>query len=192
MRRLAGLGHLDVWYASGELDELAARYRAILSKRERELAGTDQRPPAVLRLAPWPVSQAVTTRCETWRGLSRRETARPGSPARRRWWCRWPTCRAAAASRRCAGSWPVIGHSSADRRHLIGQFTVADMARKVSGVGSVGLRCWVVLLTGRDVGDQLFLQLKEAQRSVLSEFAGASHRRARRARRGRPAAHAGG
>ncbi len=41
MRRLAGLGSLDVWYASGELDELAARYRGILSEQEQELAGTD-------------------------------------------------------------------------------------------------------------------------------------------------------
>jgi hypothetical protein len=51
---------------------------------------------------------------------------------------------------------------------------VADLARKVSGVGSVGMRCWIVLLTGRDHEDLLFLQLKQAQPSVLSQFAGAS------------------
>ena len=54
------------------------------------------------------------------------------------------------------------------------QFTVADIARKVSGIGSVGMPCWLVLLTGRDRGDYLFLQLKEAQPSVLSQFAGAT------------------
>jgi uncharacterized protein (DUF2252 family) len=48
------------------------------------------------------------------------------------------------------------------------------MARKVVGVGSVGTRCWVILLLGRDDRDPLFLQVKEAQPSVLSEFAGAS------------------
>ena len=61
-----------------------------------------------------------------------------------------------------------------DRRYLMSQFTVADVARKVSGIGSVGLPCWLVLLTGRDRGDYLFLQLKEAQPSVLSQFAGAT------------------
>jgi uncharacterized protein (DUF2252 family) len=48
------------------------------------------------------------------------------------------------------------------------------MARKVVGVGSVGTRCWIILMTGRDESDPLFLQVKEAEPSVLSEFAGAS------------------
>jgi uncharacterized protein (DUF2252 family) len=48
------------------------------------------------------------------------------------------------------------------------------MARKVVGVGSVGTRCWIILMLGRDSGDPLFLQVKEAERSVLSRFVGAS------------------
>ena len=48
------------------------------------------------------------------------------------------------------------------------------MARKVVGVGSVGTRCWIVLMLGRDESDPLFLQVKEAEESVLSRFAGAS------------------
>jgi len=51
---------------------------------------------------------------------------------------------------------------------------VADMARKVVGIGSVGLRCWIILLTGRDREDRLFLQVKEAVPSVLSGFVGDS------------------
>jgi hypothetical protein len=43
------------------------------------------------------------------------------------------------------------------------------MARKVVGVGSVGTRCWIVLMYGRDHGDPLLLQIKEAQRSVLAD-----------------------
>src|SRR5262249_9198092 len=43
----------------------------------------------------------------------------------------------------------------------------ADLARKVVGVGSVGLRCYIVLLSGRDDDDPLFLQIKQAERSVL-------------------------
>jgi uncharacterized protein (DUF2252 family) len=61
-----------------------------------------------------------------------------------------------------------------DRRYLLEQFEFCDMARKVVGVGSVGTRCWIILLLGRDDADPLFLQVKEAQESVLSRFVGAS------------------
>lgn len=62
-----------------------------------------------------------------------------------------------------------------DRRYLLDQFdySLSDMARKVVGVGSVGTRCWILLLLGRDESDPLFLQMKEAGPSVLSQFAGA-------------------
>jgi uncharacterized protein (DUF2252 family) len=61
-----------------------------------------------------------------------------------------------------------------DRRHLLEQYRFVDAARKVVGVGSVGTRCWVLLLTGRIDDDPLFLQMKEAQESVLAPFAGKS------------------
>ena len=58
---------------------------------------------------------------------------------------------------------------SADRRLLLEKFSIVDMARKVVGVGSVGTRAFMVLLEGRDSGDPLFLQVKEATRSVLED-----------------------
>ncbi len=61
-----------------------------------------------------------------------------------------------------------------DRRVLLEHFQLADFARKVVGVGSVGTRAWIGLLFGRDDGDPLFLQMKEAEASVLEEFAGKS------------------
>jgi uncharacterized protein (DUF2252 family) len=61
-----------------------------------------------------------------------------------------------------------------DRRYLLQQYEFCDMARKVVGVGSVGTRCWIVLMLGRHDGDPLFLQVKEAEASVLSRFVGAS------------------
>jgi uncharacterized protein (DUF2252 family) len=61
-----------------------------------------------------------------------------------------------------------------DRRYLLEQFEFCDMAHKVVGVGSVGTRCWIVLMLGRDTADPLFLQVKEAQESVLSRYVGAS------------------
>jgi uncharacterized protein (DUF2252 family) len=63
---------------------------------------------------------------------------------------------------------------NSDRRHLLDQYRYVHMARKVVGVGSVGTRAWVVLLAGRDGGDPLFLQIKEAGPSVLEPYTGAS------------------
>ncbi len=63
-----------------------------------------------------------------------------------------------------------------DRRYLLDQyqFGQADVARKVVGVGSVGTRCWIMLMLGKDASDPLFLQIKEAGRAVLSDFAGST------------------
>ncbi len=61
-----------------------------------------------------------------------------------------------------------------DRRHLLERYSYAHAARKVVGVGSVGTRAWIVLLLGRDNTDPLFLQVKEAQASVLEPFLGKS------------------
>jgi uncharacterized protein (DUF2252 family) len=61
-----------------------------------------------------------------------------------------------------------------DRRHLLERFEFADAARKVVGVGSVGTRAWVALMLGRDGDDPLFLQVKEAQPSVLERHLGVS------------------
>jgi uncharacterized protein (DUF2252 family) len=61
-----------------------------------------------------------------------------------------------------------------DRRYLLEQFRFVDLARKVVGVGSVGTRAWIALFLGVDDKDPLFLQLKEAQPSVLEQFVGKS------------------
>ncbi|MET4923054.1 DUF2252 domain-containing protein [Streptomyces sp. PSRA5] len=63
---------------------------------------------------------------------------------------------------------------STERRQLLRQYRVVDIARKVVGVGSVGTRCWILLLLGKDETDPLILQAKEADHSVLAEHAGAS------------------
>ena len=61
-----------------------------------------------------------------------------------------------------------------DLRALLEGFRSVDLARKVVGVGSVGTRCWVLLLLGRDQHDPLFLQIKEAEASVLEPLLGRS------------------
>ena len=61
-----------------------------------------------------------------------------------------------------------------DRRAAYDLYRYRDMARKVVGVGSVGTRAWVILFFGRDDGDPLFMQAKQAQASVLERFVGRS------------------
>jgi uncharacterized protein (DUF2252 family) len=62
----------------------------------------------------------------------------------------------------------------ADRKHLLDQYEIVHMARKIVGVGSVGTRVWIVLLIGRDTGDPLFLQVKESGPSVYERYLGKS------------------
>ena len=79
-----------------------------------------------------------------------------------------------------------------DVRQLLERFEIIDWARKVVGVGSVGTRAFIVLLQGRDRGDPLFLQVKEATRSVLEgPLAKSRFKQAGRARGPGPATDAG-
>ena len=61
-----------------------------------------------------------------------------------------------------------------DKKSILMNYRIADVVRKVVGVGSVGTRCWVIFLIGNHNQDPLFLQLKEAQPSVLEPFVGKS------------------
>ncbi len=61
-----------------------------------------------------------------------------------------------------------------DRRRLLERYRFVELARKVVGVGSVGTRAWIALMLGRDAADPLFLQMKEAQPSVLEAYCGRS------------------
>ena len=78
-----------------------------------------------------------------------------------------------------------------DRKSLFSRYRVVDVARKVVGVGSVGTRCWVILLEGNGDDDPLFLQYKEAQASVLAPYAQAPLGLRGPARRGGAAADPG-
>ena len=57
-----------------------------------------------------------------------------------------------------------------ERRQLLSRYRLVDVARKVVGVGSVGTRCWVLLMLGTSDQDPLFLQMKEAQPSVMAPY----------------------
>jgi uncharacterized protein (DUF2252 family) len=61
-----------------------------------------------------------------------------------------------------------------DQHHPLEEYRYVHTAFKMVGVGSVGTRSYIMLLLGRDTNDPLFLQIKEAQASVLERFAGRS------------------
>ena len=61
-----------------------------------------------------------------------------------------------------------------DRKILIDQYEPVEMAHKVVGVGSVGRQAWILVMLGRENGDPLILQIKEAEKSVLEPYYGSS------------------
>ena len=61
-----------------------------------------------------------------------------------------------------------------DRRYLLDQYEFADMAHKVVGVGSVGTRCWIVLMLGRDDATRCSCRSRRRAQSVLGRYVGAS------------------
>ena len=68
-------------------------------------------------------------------------------------------------------NWNTYRHSlHSDVIKLLSRYQLEDLALKVVGVGSVGTRCFIGVFTGRDVDDVLFLQVKEASRSVLEPY----------------------
>jgi uncharacterized protein (DUF2252 family) len=63
-----------------------------------------------------------------------------------------------------------LGTLASHWRRVVGGYTLVDVAHKVVGVGSVGLRAYVALLEGSTPDDVIFLQLKQARRSVLAKY----------------------
>jgi len=168
MRGFAAQASLAVWYARADVAELREQFRAQLSARARKKA--DQ---TVAKARTRDSMQALGKLTRMVDGRPRivadppllvpADDLVPADADRARL-----QAELAALVARCRRS---LG---TDRRYLLEQFEVADIARKVVGVGSVGTRCWIVLMLGRDSSEPLFLQVKEAGPSVLEGFAGAS------------------
>jgi uncharacterized protein (DUF2252 family) len=168
MRGFAKATNLDVWYARADVDQLQAQFGPQLKGRQRKMVGQ-----AMAKARTRDSMQAVAKLTQVVDGQARIiadpplvvpiTDLLPGQPDR-------------AAFEAQLKELIAKYRSSLEtvRRFLLETFEFADMARKVVGVGSVGTRCWIVLLHGRDSSDPLFLQVKEAEASVLSQFAGAS------------------
>jgi uncharacterized protein (DUF2252 family) len=163
MQRLAGMRTLDVWYSYltpddlRRLDEVASSKRAQRAiNRVATKAQTRDNLQALAQLAVQ-VDGRYQIRSDPPLLIPLRELADEHRPDQLE-------DEVVADFRAYAAS------LAADRRILLERFQPLDVAIKVVGVGSVGTRCLVVLLKGRDDDDPLFLQVKEANRSVLEEF----------------------
>ncbi|MFG1666490.1 DUF2252 domain-containing protein [Streptomyces sp. Y7] len=151
MRRLARRGELDVWYTRIEAEQLLPLLRST-----RRHHGGD-------------ASLGRARRRTSLRAFGKLTETVDG---RRRLIHDPPLLERAGTSDMAALRKTFSDYRSTlseERRLLLDRYRFADAARKVVGVGSVGLRCFIVLLAGRDAGDPLFLQIKEARQSVLEE-----------------------
>ena len=168
MRSFAGMTNLDVWYAHLDVDQLRADLDAQLTLRQRKRL--DQ---GIAKARTRDSMREVAKLTQVVDGRPRIisdppllvpvDELLPGDADRTAFVGQLGSL--IAAYRRTLET---------DRRYLLEQFEPCDMARKVVGVGSVGTRCWIILMLGRDAADPLFLQIKEAEKSVLSRFVGAS------------------
>jgi uncharacterized protein (DUF2252 family) len=167
MRELSEMRSLDLWYARMDVDEITARVAAKANKAEKKQYERN-------------IAKARTK--DSMRAFDKLTRIVDGQP-------------------RIIGEPPLIvpigdllaedqadqlqevirsileqyrSTLSTDHRRLIDRFRYVDAARKVVGVGSVGTRAWIVLMAGNDETDPLFLQLKEAEASVLEPFLGKS------------------
>jgi len=161
MNRFAGQSNLDVWYARADADEVKAVLKDYLGKSRQRLVAE-----AEARARRRDSRQAYRKMTAVVDGR-RRIVADP--PLIVPLQDLLPDADRAEFEARLKDL--MVGYSgtlAVDRRHLLGSFRFVDAARKVVGVGSVGTRCWVVLLSGRDQDDPLLLQVKEAPPSVLA------------------------
>jgi uncharacterized protein (DUF2252 family) len=168
MRGFATMTNLDVWYAHADMDQLRAQFEPQLKARQRKMVDKGL---AKARTRDSMQEVAKLTRLVDGRPriISDPPLLVPIDellPKR--------TDRTAFESQLKDLLGKYRRTLETDRRFLLEQFEFADLARKVVGVGSVGTRCWIALMLGRDDADPLFLQVKEAEPSVLSRFVGAS------------------
>ena len=170
MAEFAGQSNLEVFYASADVDGIRTRLESRLTSRQRT------------RLAAGEAKARTRTSMQALGKMCRTVDGRPQIVA--------DPPLVIPLSSLLPGDMDPSGIEAAlvgiidrykrtlaaDRRYLLDQYQYefADVARKVVGVGSVGTRCWIMLMFGRDESDPLFLQMKEAEESVLASFVGPS------------------
>jgi uncharacterized protein (DUF2252 family) len=160
MAELSQMGTLDVWYASVDVEkhlpeirdpETRDRFRKRLAQARRRSVEDHHLPEVVAKTRATPTIREDPPLVYHWRGDDRDEHVTRVREAFTAYLETIPT----------------------HLRELLTRFTIADVAVKVVGVGSVGTECYVMLLVG-DTEDPLFLQIKQARPSVLEGRLGKS------------------
>jgi uncharacterized protein (DUF2252 family) len=166
MRTFAGMSNLDVWYARVDLALVEKMFQAPMTARDRKVVAKN-----LAKARTRDSMQAFGKLCGVVDGQTRIIADPP---------LIMPVSHLLPEERDRLGLEAQLDDLLVDYRRtmngahriLFQRYQIVDLARKVVGVGSVGTRCWIFLFTARDGTEPLLLQVKEAQPSVLSAFAG--------------------
>ncbi len=167
MRGFADQPLLDVWYAHLDIEQTIGKFRSQVKAKRYKTAE------AMLAKAHTRDSTEALGKLTTVVDGHRRIVSDPPLivPVEEL----FPDMEAAAVSEQLREVLDKYRRTlQSDRRHLLEQFTMDQVARKVVGVGSVGTRAWILLMEAGDGAEPLFLQAKEAQTSVLADYCGRS------------------
>ncbi|HEY7323362.1 MAG TPA: DUF2252 domain-containing protein [Streptosporangiaceae bacterium] len=164
MREFVSATNLDVWYASLDVDQLQAQLKPTGKMRKRVDAG----------LAKAHGSDSLRALAKLTRTVDGRPQIVSDPPLM------IPLRDFSSSEEEAMGLLGMLHELlasyrltlPADTGELLARYELVDIARKVVGVGSVGTRCWIVLMLAPDGTDPLFLQVKESEHSVLAGFAG--------------------
>ena len=161
MAGYAAMRFVDVWYSRIDIDEVSRLFdvlqpKAAVRRRHRDIAKARRRTS----------QRAFLKMCDQVEGQYR---IRPAYPVI----VRFPVERHPGVLEELRSAIAQYRQTlEADRREVLRRYYFGDFARKVVGVGSVGTEAFVVLLIGDRADEPLFLQVKEAQESVLAPYAG--------------------
>jgi len=167
MRDFAAQSFLDVWYAHMDIEEAIGEFKSQVTAKKLKAFGK------LMAKAHTRDSTQVLGKLTTVTDGQRRIISTPPTivPVEEV----FSDVQADAIYEQVRGVLGKYRRSlQSDRRHMLGQFTLVQVARKVVGVGSVGTRAWMVLMDAGDGAEPLFLQAKEAQPSVLADYCGRS------------------
>src|SRR5262249_11818569 len=161
MASYAAMRFFDVWYSRIDIDEVSRLFdvlqpKAAVRRRHRDIAQARRRTS----------QRAFLKMCAQVQGQYRIRSAPPVIT-------RFPVERYPDVLEELRSAIAQYRQTlEADRREVLRRYHFGDFARKVVGVGSVGTESFVILLIGDRADEPLFLQVKEAQESVLAPFAG--------------------
>src|SRR5437763_8699711 len=161
MARYAAMRFVDVWYSRIDIDEVSRVFdvlqpKTAVRRRHRDIAQARRRTS----------QRAFLKMCDQVRGQFRIRSVPPVIT-------RFPVERYPAVVEELRSAIAQYRQTlEADRREVLRRYHFGDFARKVVGVGSVGTEAFIMLLVGDRADEPLFLQVKEAQESVLAPFAG--------------------